>query len=95
VGAVSPGTTLEENRRAMAAVDEQVLAQPETEYVFTTAGGFLFGSNTSENALRGRATITLKSGTDVEAYSDRLNGVLSQLNLVQTRIRVSPGSVRG
>jgi multidrug efflux pump subunit AcrB len=90
-----PGTTLEENRRAMAAVDEQVLAQPETEYVFTTAGGFLFGSNTSENALRGRATITLKPGTDVEAYSDRLNGVLSQLNLVQTRIRVSPGSVRG
>jgi multidrug efflux pump subunit AcrB len=90
-----PGTTLEENQQAIAAVDDLILAQPETEYVFSTSGGFLFGSNTSENALRGRATITLKPGADVQAYSDRLNGVLSQLNLVQTRLRVSPDSVRG
>ena len=90
-----PGTTLAENRQVMAAVDEQILAQPETEYAFTTAGGFLFGSGTSENVLRGSSTITLKPGGQVEAISDRLNGLLSQLNLVDARLRVSPGSVRG
>ena len=93
--ALPPGTTLAENRRVMAAVDEQILAQPETEYAFTTAGGFLFGSGTSENVLRGSSTITLTPGSNVEAVSDRLNGSLAQLNLVETRLRVSPGSVRG
>jgi multidrug efflux pump subunit AcrB len=90
-----PGTTLAENQRVMAAVDEQILAQPETAYAFTTAGGFLFGSGTSENVLNGRSTITLIPGSNVEAVSDRLNSALGQLNLVDTRLRVSPDSVRG
>ncbi|MEM7796417.1 MAG: efflux RND transporter permease subunit, partial [Cyanobacteria bacterium P01_C01_bin.118] len=90
-----PGTTLEENRKVMAAVDERLLAQPETDYVFTTSGGFLFGSTSIDNALRGSSKLTLKSGTDVEAFTERMNQELRQLNLVKTRIRVAPGSVRG
>lgn len=90
-----PGTTLAENRTVMAAVDDLLLAQPETEYVFTTSGGYLFGSSTSENALRGSSTLTLVPGTDVEAFSDRMTAEFDQFNLVQTRLRVSPGSVRG
>ncbi|MGC1528881.1 MAG: efflux RND transporter permease subunit [Phormidesmis sp.] len=90
-----PGTTLEENRTVMSAIDQLLLEQPETEYVFSTAGGFLFGNSSSENALRGTSTITLVPGTDVEAFSDRLNGEFNQFNLVQTRIRISPGDVRG
>jgi len=31
------------------SVDDILLKQPETDYIFTTAGGFLFGNNTSEN----------------------------------------------
>ncbi|HBE16988.1 MAG TPA: cation transporter, partial [Cyanobacteria bacterium UBA11367] len=38
-----PGTTLETNRKVMGIVDKVILNQPETEYAFTTAGGFLFG----------------------------------------------------
>jgi hypothetical protein len=49
----------------MEAIDELLLAQPETEYVFTTSGGFLFANITSENTLRGGSTITLKPGTNV------------------------------
>ncbi|MGD1952527.1 MAG: efflux RND transporter permease subunit [Leptolyngbyaceae cyanobacterium] len=90
-----PGTTLEENRQVMAAVDDVLLAQPETEYVFSTAGGFLFGSTSIGNALRGSSTLTLKPGTDVEVFTDRMNQALRQLNLVNARMRVSPGSVRG
>ncbi|MBF2050215.1 MAG: efflux RND transporter permease subunit [Elainella sp. C42_A2020_010] len=90
-----PGTPLDANRRVMNTVDQILLAQPETEYVFTTVGGFLFGSNTSENALRSSSTITLKPGTDVEEYIAKVNREFNQLNLVDIRLRLSPGEVRG
>ncbi len=90
-----PGTPLETNRRVMAKVDEILLAQPETEYVFTTSGGYLFGSNTSENPLRGTSTITLKPNTDVEAFVSRVTAKFDKLNLIDIRLRVSPGEVRG
>ncbi|HEY9767185.1 MAG TPA: efflux RND transporter permease subunit [Coleofasciculaceae cyanobacterium] len=90
-----PGTPLETNRQVMAKVDEILLAQPETEYVFTTSGGFLFGSNTSENPLRGSSTITLQPDTDVEAYISRVEAELDRLNLVDIRLRLAPGEVRG
>lgn len=90
-----PGTPLSTNQKVMQAVDEILLAQPETEYVFTTKGGFLFGSSTSENPLRGSSTITLKPETDVEAYIERVTKELDKLNLVDIRLRLSPGEVRG
>jgi multidrug efflux pump subunit AcrB len=90
-----PGTPLADNRKVMAAVDEVLLAQPEAEYVFTTAGGFLFASITSANALRGTSTVTLKPGTSVEAFVGKVNQALENLNLVDIRLRVYPESVRG
>ncbi|MGB3310464.1 MAG: efflux RND transporter permease subunit [Nodosilinea sp.] len=89
------GTTVEANQRVMQAIDEVLLAQPETDYVFTTAGGSLFGSNTSENTLRGGSTITLKPGTDTAAFVERMTGELSQLPLVETDVSIRPESVRG
>lgn len=90
-----PGTPIADNRKVMAEVDKIVRAQPETEYVFTTAGGFLFGSNTSENPLRSSSTITLKPGTNVEAFVAKVTQELKQLNLVDVRLRINPGQVRG
>ncbi|MGV0023636.1 efflux RND transporter permease subunit [Phormidesmis priestleyi] len=90
-----PGTPLDTNRKVMKAADEILRAQPETEYVFSTIGGFLFGSNTSENPLRSSSTITLKPGTDVEAYVAKVTKEFNRLNLVDIRLRLSPGQVRG
>ncbi len=90
-----PGTTLETNQKIMQAVDEVLLNQPETEYTFTTVGGALFADITVNNILRGSSTITLKPGTDVQAYTDRVNQELQKLNLVNVRLRLSPGRVRG
>jgi len=90
-----PGTPLESNRRVMDIVDDILLKQPETEYVFSTVGGFLFGSGTSENPLRGSSTITLKPGSDVEAYVAKVNQEFEQLNLAGIRLRLSPEGVRG
>jgi multidrug efflux pump subunit AcrB len=90
-----PGTPLDTSRKVMNAVDDILLKQPETEYVFSTIGGSLFGNSTSENALRSSSTITLKSGTDVEAYIARVTQEFNRLNLVDIRLRMSPGEVRG
>ena len=90
-----PGTPLETNQKVMTAVDDILLAQPETEYVFTTVGGYLFGSNTSENPLRSSSTITLKPDTDVEAYVTQVTQEFDKLNLVDINLRLSPGEVRG
>jgi multidrug efflux pump subunit AcrB len=90
-----PGTTLETNRKVMSIVDELLLKQPETEYVFTTSGGSLFGSNTTENTLRGSSTITLKPGSEVETFVQRVTKEFEKLNLVGIRLRMRPGEVRG
>lgn len=90
-----PGTPLDDSRKVMQAIDEILRAQPETEYVFSTVGGFLFGSNTSENPLRSSSTITLKSGADVEQYIAKVKQEFNQLNLVDVRLRLNPGQVRG
>ena len=90
-----PGTTLETNKEVMTLVDEILRQQRETESVFTTSGGFLFGSNTTENPLRGNSTITLKPGSDIEAFVRRVSKEFEKLNLVGTRLRLAPGEVRG
>jgi hydrophobe/amphiphile efflux-1 (HAE1) family protein len=90
-----PGTPLADSRKVMQAVDAILMEQPETEYAFTTVGGSLFGSNTSENPLRGSSTINLKPGTDVEAYISRVTQEFERLNLVDIRLRMNPGEVRG
>lgn len=90
-----PGTTLDTNLRVMSLVEDILLQQPETEYAFTTSGGFLFGSNTSENALRGSSNITLKPDSDIDKFIQRVNQEFEKLNLVGIRLRIRPGEVRG
>ncbi|MBD0262867.1 MAG: efflux RND transporter permease subunit, partial [Tolypothrix sp. Co-bin9] len=90
-----PGTPIETNQKVMAAVDDILRKQPETEYVFSSVGGFLFGSSTTENPLRSSSTITLKENTDVEAYVEKVTKEFNKLNLAGIRLRLSPGQVRG
>ncbi|MDZ8054263.1 MAG: efflux RND transporter permease subunit [Aulosira sp. ZfuVER01] len=90
-----PGTPLETNRKVMNAVNEILRNQPETEYVFSTIGGSLFGNTTNANPLRGSSNITLKQGTDVEAYTERVTLEFNKLNLAGIRLRLAPGQVRG
>ncbi|MDX2239295.1 MAG: efflux RND transporter permease subunit [Leptolyngbyaceae cyanobacterium bins.302] len=90
-----PGMPLRDSRRIMDEVDKILRAQPETEYVFTTVGGFLFGTNTNANPLRSSSNVTLKPGTDVEAFVTKVTKEFRKLNLVDVRLRLSPGQVRG
>jgi multidrug efflux pump subunit AcrB len=91
-----PGTNLETNQKVVAAADKLLLAQPETEYTLTTAGGLLFGNNTIENLLRGSSTITLKKGTSTIAFTERMTEELKKIDLPKgTRLRLVPESIRG
>ena len=91
-----PGTNLETNQKVMEAADEIFLKQPETQYTLTTAGGLLFGNNTIENLLRGSSTITVKPGTNVAAFADRLTAEINKIDLPKnTRLRLVPESIRG
>jgi multidrug efflux pump subunit AcrB len=89
------GTSLTENRQVMRLIDQTLLDQPGTKSTFTTAGGYLFGTNTSPDVLGGSSTIALKSGVDVEAYIARVKQKLDQLNLVDIRTFMRPQDVRG
>jgi multidrug efflux pump subunit AcrB len=88
-------TNLEQNVKAMNIIEDILLKQPETESVFTTAGGSLFGSNVNVNVLRGSSAIELTQGSDIDSYISKVTRELNQLNLVDTRLRLSPGQVRG
>ncbi len=90
-----PGTNLETNKQVMQAVDEILLRQPETEYVFSSTGGFLFGNSTIENLLRSSSTITLKPDTNLDSFITKVNSEFRKLHLVNIRLRLFPQSVRG
>ncbi|MDJ1169298.1 efflux RND transporter permease subunit, partial [Roseofilum sp. BLCC_M154] len=90
-----PGTNLETNQKVMKAVDQILIDQPETEYAFTTTGGFLFANLTIENLLRSSSNITLKPGSNIKAFIGNVQRQLDELNLVNIRLRLFPDSVRG
>ncbi|WP_026102082.1 efflux RND transporter permease subunit [Geminocystis herdmanii] len=90
-----PSTTLATNQKVMGLVDGVILNHPQTQYAFTTSGGGLFGTTTSENVLRGTSNITLKSGTNVDDYIANLTQELDKLNLVNIRLRLNAGTIRG
>jgi multidrug efflux pump subunit AcrB len=90
-----PGIAIANNQRVMSAIDDILLKQPETEYVFTTAGGSLFGNSVSSNPSRSTGSVTLRQGTDVLDFTERVTRQIDRLNLAGIRVRVSPGSVRG
>ncbi|MEG4277748.1 efflux RND transporter permease subunit [Microcoleus sp. MON1_C1] len=91
-----PGTNLETNQKVIAAADKLLLAQPETNYTLTTAGGLLFGNNTVENLLRGSSTITLKPGTNTTDFTEKMTEEFKKLDLPKgTRLRLVPESIRG
>jgi multidrug efflux pump subunit AcrB len=90
-----PGTTLATNRQVMELVNEIVLKQPETDYAFSTVGGFIFSGTNSNNVLRSSVNITLKPGSNVRNFVRQVTAELDKLNLVGIRLRLVPGQVRG
>ncbi|NJK34374.1 MAG: efflux RND transporter permease subunit [Oscillatoriales cyanobacterium SM2_2_1] len=89
------GTTLARNQSITQRVDEILQAQPESQFVFTTVGGSLFGNFTNANPLRSSSTVILKSTDTLREFVQRVNREVSALNLAGVRVRVNPSQVRG
>ncbi|MCS6960233.1 MAG: efflux RND transporter permease subunit [Pseudanabaenaceae cyanobacterium SKYGB_i_bin29] len=89
------GTTLNTNQQVMTMVEDILRQEPETQYIFATIGGVVFGNNATANPLRSSTTITLKPGSDVFRYVEKVKQKLNKLNLAGIRLRVNPGRVRG
>ncbi|MDJ0902293.1 MAG: efflux RND transporter permease subunit [Xenococcus sp. MO_188.B8] len=90
-----PGTNLQNNQRVMEEVDSIIMSQPETAYSFTSVGGFLFGNVTIENLLRSSTNITLRPGSNLDAFITKINQEFQKLNLVDISLRIFPGTIRG
>ncbi|MBI4544778.1 MAG: efflux RND transporter permease subunit [Gemmatimonadetes bacterium] len=93
--ATSAGATNQVTREVEALVAEL----PYVRSVFATAGGFLFGSFTSERAGRGNIEVVLAPPTEREWSADRwvqeAQARINQRGFAGARINVRPPRIRG
>mgnify|MGYP001294544251 CR=1 FL=1 len=66
-----PGASAEETNRVALEIESMVAQMPYVEHVFTTAGGFLFGSATAERAGRGSMAIILTPASQRDMTADQ------------------------
>jgi hydrophobe/amphiphile efflux-1 (HAE1) family protein len=94
-----PGASPEQTYAAVMEVEGMVRAMPDVDNVFTTAGGFLFGSFTSERSGRGSIDVRLvptsersMSATD---WVRTMQGQINERGFAGARIFVRPPRIRG
>ncbi|HSH45935.1 MAG TPA: efflux RND transporter permease subunit, partial [Longimicrobiales bacterium] len=97
--AMPPGTSAEETNRVALELEEIVRSMPDVETMFVTAGGFLWGGSTSENAGRGSFTIVLKPTTQREMSADawvqEVQRRVDARGFPGARIFIRPPRIRG
>jgi hydrophobe/amphiphile efflux-1 (HAE1) family protein len=94
-----PGASAEQTNRIAGEIENMVAEMPHVQHVFTTAGGFLWGSGTSERAGRGSMDIVLKPASEREMTADQwvqqLQNRINQRGFAGARIFVRPPRIRG
>jgi multidrug efflux pump subunit AcrB len=94
-----PGASAEETNRIAAEVELLVREMPHVEHVFTVAGGFLFGSGTSERAGRGSLDIILSPADDrplsADVWVQQLQQKINERGFPGARVFVRPPRIRG
>ncbi|HEX6939191.1 MAG TPA: efflux RND transporter permease subunit [Longimicrobiales bacterium] len=94
-----PGASAEETNRVALEIEAMVAQMPYVEHVFTTAGGFLFGSSTAERAGRGSLAIQLTPPSEREMSADEwvrtLQARIDERGFPGADIFVRPPRIRG
>ena len=97
--ALPPGASAEATNRIAGEVEQLVASMPDVRSVFTTAGGFIFGSSTSERAGRGSLDIVLEPGAGRTLTADEwvrtLQAKVDERGFAGARIFVRPPRIRG
>ncbi|HEX6068588.1 MAG TPA: efflux RND transporter permease subunit [Longimicrobiaceae bacterium] len=94
-----PGASAEQTNRVATEVEALVREMPYVEHVFTVAGGFLFGSATSERAGRGSMDVILASADERDMSADQwvqqLQQKINERGFPGARVFVRPPQIRG
>jgi CzcA family heavy metal efflux pump len=94
------GTSAERTNEIALRIEEEIATMPYVEHVFTTAGGFLFGSSTAERSGRGSMNIILvpaRQRPDMPAgvWVAALQTKIDAMAVPGARIFARPPRIRG
>jgi multidrug efflux pump subunit AcrB len=94
-----PGSSAEETNRITREVEGMIGQMPYVKHVFATAGGFMFGAGTNENAGRGSIEIVLASSAErrisADAWVQQLQAMINERGFPGARVFVRPPRIRG
>ena len=94
-----PGASAEQTNAIALELESMIRQMPYVEHVFTTAGGFLFGSSTAERAGRGSLDIQLAPVSERDMSADvwvqMLQQKIDERGFPGARIFVRPPRIRG
>jgi CzcA family heavy metal efflux pump len=94
-----PGISAEETNRVALEIEAMVGEMPHVRHLFTTAGGWLFGSSTSERAGRGSIDVQLDPVTErtmsADEWVQELQSRIDDRGFPGARIFVRPPRIRG
>ncbi len=94
-----PGASAFETDRITREIEAMVRDMPAVQNVFATAGGFLFGGSTSENAGRGSISIVLAPSNERDITADewvrQLQAKIDAHGFPGARVYVRPPRIRG
>ena len=94
-----PGASAEETNRIAHEIEALIAEMPYVRHVFTTAGGFLFGSSTAERAGRGSIAIQLaplsERSMSADVWVQTLQQKIDERGYPGARIFVRPPRIRG
>lgn len=94
-----PGITLDEMDRSAKIIEDLFLSQPETETVFTLAGGSIFGR--SQREIPNRTTITVQlvplaqRAVSSHEWIERLTKQIDDKQLAGVNVRLDQRGIRG
>ncbi|MGH7699966.1 MAG: efflux RND transporter permease subunit, partial [Gemmatimonadales bacterium] len=95
-----PGTAPARTNETTGRIEQLVAEMPHVQHVFTTAGGFLFGSGTAERSGRGSIDVNLTPAPSRPAmpagrWVEILQRRVDSLQIPGARIFVRPPRIRG
>jgi len=97
---MAAGTPPERTNAVALQIEQMIRTMPYVESIFTTAGGTLFGSGTTQRAGRGSVSIRLVEASKrrempAQRWVTTLQSKIDSLGIPAARINVRPPRIRG
>ncbi|WP_455207865.1 efflux RND transporter permease subunit [Kaarinaea lacus] len=93
------GVALDEMDASVRIIEDLFLSQPETDTVFTLAGGFVFGRTERESPNNSTITVQLVPVVDrdisSQAWIEKMNKLIAKQQMAGIKVRMSQRGIRG